>query len=47
MNSRLLLETACEQCGAMIEVTFDGGYCEECAMDNLPAGCDEAVRADV
>ncbi len=36
----------CEQCGEETAKTYDGGYCEECAIDNLPIACDERVRAD-
>ena len=40
------MESNCEKCGDSVKITYDGGYCEDCAIDNLPTGCGEKVKAD-
>lgn len=38
--------TECEKCGESVEITYDGGYCEDCAIDNLPTGSDRQIKRD-
>jgi hypothetical protein len=36
----------CVSCGEEIAVSYDGGYCEDCAGDNLPTACDRSIELD-
>ena len=36
----------CEGCGEATAATYDGGFCEDCAIDNLPVACDRTVVED-